>query len=66
MPSKNMNRYAIDIYKDADNELQKVVNEKRIPRSRFFRECVYAVMKDPTLFAAVINACRKKNYIGRT
>lgn len=60
--SQYMVRERFDLYKDCHTRIIKVITKFKIPKYRFFRECINTIMDDPKLLESTIERCKQKAY----
>lgn len=53
----------MDLYPEGYEELEKILSDKRLKRSRFLRECVNYVLQSPTALQDVITISKQKAYV---
>lgn len=58
-----MKREYVDIYTEAHDKATTIAKENKIPKARFFRECINAVLSNKELLKRVITRSKSKNYI---
>lgn len=63
MPSPHMVRYVVDLYPDQAEELEKILREENLKRSRFLRECVNYVLTGHCAIQDVIITAKQKSYV---
>jgi hypothetical protein len=63
MPSKHMVRMPVDLYPYQAEFVNEIVEDNKLKKIRFLRECINHVLNSSTDTKKVINNCKTTNYV---